>query len=482
MSDERERGGAWPGGGATPVITKSAGVPIKGRLKKLASSAQNRSFMLLDLLSLILAERLTRFLWGGLDGLLFFRPDVVWLPALNFFLFCLCDLYAYIRYVRVFLSSWLIFKVLFISFILRETLDGIFFGFPEDLWFWLSLYAVTFAVVAPARLIFKKIVLNGALECKIMVLETGTVKSGISSTLSEENGRNLKIAAEIAADDDPARIAGRLGEALDSDPGVQFVACGQGYLDQPAAAAIISACAARHVSCVGWMDFVSLMEGRIPLESVSEDENLFALKFRYQAPSRAQRLCKRTLDLAFSAAALVLFAPFGLLIAVMIKLSSEGPVFYSQTRVTQYGRLFSVYKFRTMRVNSKPPAGTMSTKSDDPRVYPFGRLLRRYHLDEFPQFWNVVRGEMSLVGPRAEHVKSLEIAKAHYPQFQYRELALAGITGWAQIQQGHVDQIEDYRIKLEYDLYYILNYSFYMDVQVAFLTALTFLRLRGHGA
>ena len=469
------------GGGATPVITKSAGVPIKGRLKKLASSAQNRSFMLLDLLSLILAERLTRFLWGGLDGLLFFRPDVVWLPALNFFLFCFCDLYAYIRYVRVFLSSWLIFKVLFISFILRETLDGIFFGFPEDVWFWLSLYAATFAVVAPARLIFKKIVLNGALECKIMVLETGTVKSGISSMLSEENGRNLEIAAEIEADDDPARIAGRLGEALDSNPGVQFVACGQGYLDQPGAAAIISACAARQVPCVGWVDFISLMEGRIPLESVSEDENLFALKFRYQVPSRRQRFLKRALDLAFSAAALVLFAPFGLLIAVLIKLSSEGPVFYSQPRVTQYGRLFSVHKFRTMDADAEKTGKAEWSKAADRRVYPFGRLLRRYHLDEFPQFWNVVKGEMSLVGPRPERPEFLKVLRDHYPEFQYRELVPAGVTGWAQIQQGYVNRIEDSKTKLEYDLYYILNYSFYMDAQVIFLTALTFLRLRGHG-
>lgn len=221
------------------------------------------------------------------------------------------------------------------------------------------------------------------------------------------------------------------------------------------------------------------MEDRVPLESVSG--KLPILKSR-RVLSRRQYLCKRVFDLGFSILALILFTPFGFLIAILVKLVSEGPVFYSQARVTQGGRLFTLYKFRTMRVNADQPEGTMSTKENDPRIYPFGRFLRRYHLDEFPQLWNVIKGDMSIVGPRAEYIKTLEIAKKRYPEFEYRELVPAGITGWAQIRQGHVDQIEDYRIKLEHDLYYILNYSFWMDLQVIFLTMLAFLRLRGHGA
>lgn len=221
------------------------------------------------------------------------------------------------------------------------------------------------------------------------------------------------------------------------------------------------------------------MKGRVPLESVSG--KLPALKGG-RVLSRRQFLCKRALDLGIGTTVLVLFVPFGLLIAILVKLVSEGPIFYSQARVTQGGRLFTLYKFRTMRVNADQPEGTMSTKENDPRIYPFGRFLRRYHLDEFPQLWNVIKGDMSIVGPRAEYIKTLEIAKKRYPEFEYRELVPAGITGWAQIRQGHVDQIEDYRIKLEHDLYYILNYSFWMDLQVIFLTMLAFLRLRGHGA
>ena len=223
------------------------------------------------------------------------------------------------------------------------------------------------------------------------------------------------------------------------------------------------------------------MEGRVPLESISGTGILSALKSK-RVLSRRQYLCKRVFDLGFSITVLILFAPFGLLIAILIKLVSEGPIFFSQLRVTEGGRFFTLYKFRTMRVNADQPQGTMSTKENDPRIYPFGRFLRRYHFDEFPQLWNVIKGDMSIVGPRAEYIKTLEIAKKHYPEFEYRELVLAGITGWAQIRQGHVDQIEDYRIKLEHDLYYILNYSLWLDLRVIFLTALAFLRLRGTGA
>ncbi|MDE0330388.1 MAG: sugar transferase [Nitrospinae bacterium] len=216
------------------------------------------------------------------------------------------------------------------------------------------------------------------------------------------------------------------------------------------------------------------------MESISGCEKFSALESG-RVLSRRQYLCKRVLDLGFSITVLFLFAPLGLLIAIIIKLVSEGPIFYSQVRVTQGGRLFTLYKFRTMRVDTDQPLGTMSTKENDPRIYSFGRFLRRCHLDEFPQLWNVIKGDMSIVGPRAEYIKTLEIAKKHYPEFAYRELVPAGITGWAQIRQGHVDQIEDYRIKLEHDLYYILNYSFWMDLQVVFLTMLTLLRMRRSG-
>lgn len=437
--------------------------------------------MLLDVLAFIIAERLTRFLWGGLDGIPHFFPEVVWLPLLNFLLFYSHDLYAYGCYVRIFLSSWRIFKILSISFVLREAINGMFFDARDGAWLSLALYAATFSVVLLGRLFAKRFVLNGRLKCKVVIVGSEAAKNRLFSSLSEENSRNMEVVAEIPGGEDGDRAAGRLREALESAPDVQFVVCERARLERREAAALVAVCAERQVSCVETAGFIAAMEGRFPLGSVSEVEKIFTLNSRGAIFSRRQWTCKRGLDLAFSAAALLLFAPFGLLIALMIKLASEGPVFYSQPRVTRYGRLFTVYKFRTMRADAEKQGRAMWAEANDQRVYPLGHFLRRFHLDEVPQFWNVIKGDMSIVGPRPERPEFLEGLREHYPEFQYRELVPAGITGWAQIQQGYVNRMGDSKRKLEYDLYYIQCYSFSLDVQVMFLTALAFLRLRGRG-
>ena len=437
--------------------------------------------MLLDVLALILAERMTRFAWGGLDGLLLFRPESVWLPLLNFLLFYCHDLYAYSRYVRVFLSSWGIFRALAISFVLREAINGIFLDAREGVWLPLSLYAVAFAVVLLGRLLAKKFILNGRLKCKVVILGSEAAGSGLSSALSEENRRNLEVVAEIPKSEAPGRAAGRIREILESVPGVQFVVRVGAPLERREAARLLKACMEHRIACVETGDFIGAMEGRLPLAFVSGTGKFSALRSRRQVLSRGQWMRKRGLDLAFSAAALALFAPFGLLIVLIIKLTSEGPVFYSQLRVTRYGRLFTVYKFRTMRADAEKLEQVRWAEANDARIHRFGRFLRRYHLDEFPQFWNVIKGDMSIVGPRPERPEFVNELQARYPEFLYRELVPAGITGWAQIQQGYVNSMEGSKTKLEYDLYYILNYSFSLDIQVMFFTALAFLRSRGDG-
>ena len=479
MRDHGEREGVV-GGGAS-MIAENPGVPRRRSLRQLALSGQDRSFMLLDVLALILAERMTRFAWDGLDGLPLFRPESVWLPLLNFLLFYCHDLYAYSRYVRVFLSSWGIFRALAISFVLREASNGIFLDAREGVWLPLSLYAVTFAAVLLGRLFARKFILNGRLKCKVVILGSEAAGSGLSSALSEENRRNLEVVAEIPKSEAPGRDAGRIREILESVPDVQFVVREGAPLERREAARLLKACMEHRIACVETGDFIAAMEGRLPLASVSGSVKFSALRSRRQALSRGQWMRKRGLDLAVSAAALALFAPFGLLMALIIKLTSEGPVFYSQLRVTRYGRLFTVYKFRTMRADAEKPEQARWAEANDARIHQFGRFLRRYHLDEIPQFWNVIKGDMSIVGPRPERPEFVNELQARYPEFLYRELVPAGITGWAQIQQGYVNSMEGSKTKLEYDLYYILNYSFSLDIQVMFFTALAFLRSRGGG-
>jgi Undecaprenyl-phosphate glucose phosphotransferase len=179
-------------------------------------------------------------------------------------------------------------------------------------------------------------------------------------------------------------------------------------------------------------------------------------------------LVKRALDIAISAVALTLMAVPGLVIAWLVKRSSPGPVFYEQERMGLDGRQFSVYKFRTMPIDAEAGTGPVWADEDDPRATPVGRWLRRHDLDEWPQFWNVLKGEMSIVGPRPERPFFVEQFKRRIPQYMLRHKVKAGITGWAQVNGWRGNTSLEKRI--EYDLYYIENWSVSLDLKIMWLT------------
>jgi Undecaprenyl-phosphate glucose phosphotransferase len=179
---------------------------------------------------------------------------------------------------------------------------------------------------------------------------------------------------------------------------------------------------------------------------------------------------KRSLDVVISAGALVIMTVPGLLIAWMIKRTSSGPVFYAQERMGLDGRQFTVYKFRTMPVNAESETGPIWATENDSRVTRFGAFLRRHDLDEWPQFWNVLKGDMSIVGPRPERPFFVEQFKHRIPQYMLRHKVKAGITGWAQVNGWRGNTSLEKRI--EYDLYYIENWSVTLDIKIMWLTVL----------
>jgi Undecaprenyl-phosphate glucose phosphotransferase len=176
---------------------------------------------------------------------------------------------------------------------------------------------------------------------------------------------------------------------------------------------------------------------------------------------------KRVLDLWISVSALTTMAVPGLIIAGFIKRSSPGPVFYKQERMGLDGKQFVVYKFRTMPLDAEPE-GPVWSDQDDPRATPIGRWLRRRDLDEWPQFWNVLKGDMSIVGPRPERPFFVEQFKHRIPQYMLRHKVKAGITGWAQVNGWRGNTSLEKRI--EYDLYYIENWSVSLDLKIMWLT------------
>ena len=177
---------------------------------------------------------------------------------------------------------------------------------------------------------------------------------------------------------------------------------------------------------------------------------------------------KRVIDIGLSSAAALVFAvPFGL-IALLVKLTSPGPVFYRQERMGLDGKAFTVYKFRSMYQDAEDTSGPVWAHDNDPRATPVGRWLRRLDLDELPQFLNVLRGDMSLVGPRPERPFFVDQFKHRIPQYMLRHKVKAGITGWAQINGWRGNTSLEKRI--EYDLYYIENWSVRLDLKIMWLT------------
>jgi Undecaprenyl-phosphate glucose phosphotransferase len=181
---------------------------------------------------------------------------------------------------------------------------------------------------------------------------------------------------------------------------------------------------------------------------------------------------KRTFDLVFGTIGLILLSPLMLVIAIGVKLDSAGPVFYTQERVGVNGRRFRMYKFRTMRADAEADGEAGWTRPGDPRRTGSGAWLRRLSLDELPQLWNVVCGQMSLVGPRPERPVYVEQFRASIPRYMMRHHVKAGITGWAQVNGLRGDTPLERRI--EFDLYYIDNWSLEFDLRIL---ALTFVRV-----
>lgn len=181
---------------------------------------------------------------------------------------------------------------------------------------------------------------------------------------------------------------------------------------------------------------------------------------------------KRLMDIVVSITLLTLGAPIWLLTALLIRLTSAGPAVYSQVRVGQNGKNYTMYKFRSMYIDAEKRSGPQWATENDPRITPFGRFVRKTRLDEIPQFINVVRGEMSLVGPRPERPFFVEQLKKEIPWYVRRIKMKPGITGWAQVKHKYDASLEDVKQKVIFDLYYFENMSILLDIKILVRTIL----------
>ncbi len=306
---------------------------------------------------------------------------------------------------------------------------------------------------------------------RILILGTGKEAEEIAKELRERPHLNFELAGVIDLDDDGGeqvlggyRVVGAasevLGVAKDLDVATVIVADRdtRGKLDMTE----LLQCKTQNIRVVDGGAFYETITGRVRLNARA---SAFVFGDGFFVSSQILS-AKRVLDVAIAGVGLLLLSPLFALIAAAIRLDSRGPVFYRQERVGFRGREFRMWKFRSMRVDAEEEASPLWAQPEDHRVTRVGWVLRRFSLDELPQLWNILKGEMSVVGPRPEREHFVRNLCELSPLYQYRTAVRPGLTGWAQIRAPYASSYENSLYKLSFDLFYIKNISIALDLAI----------------
>jgi sugar transferase (PEP-CTERM system associated) len=345
--------------------------------------------------------------------------------------------------------------------------------------FWRSslLYATwiaLFAMVA-VRIALRDLLGGERFKRRVMVLGAGPRAARIAA-LAGSSGAGFAVVGYIGMNDGPGAVAGAVNRGdLASLPD---------HLLRLGASEVVLALEERRnalplndllrikTTGVQVHDFSSFLEretGRVDLDSLNPSWLIFSDGF--SSGRRLSGVAKRLFDVAASLILLAFTFPLILATALAVKLESRGPVFFRQRRVGLYGMPFDVIKLRSMRLDAEVGGKAVWAQKDDPRVTRVGRIIRKLRIDELPQIWSVLKGEMSFVGPRPERPQFVADLEARLPYYAERHVVKPGITGWAQINYPYGASVEDAREKLEFDLYYAKNYTPFLDLLILLQTA-----------
>ena len=232
-------------------------------------------------------------------------------------------------------------------------------------------------------------------------------------------------------------------------------------------AAELLKCRVNGIEVLEGTSFYEMLTGKLIVEQISPAWLIFSEGFH---KSGTRRFLKRSTDLILSLIMLVLLLPVIILTAILIKIDSKGPIFFSQERIGEKRETYKVYKFRSMIADAEKQSGPVWAKDDDDRITRVGNVIRKWRLDEIPQLWNVLKGDMSFVGPRPERDFFVKQLEEMIPYYGERFTVKPGITGWAQVSYGYGASVDDAVEKLNYDLFYIKNISIFMDLMIVLRT------------
>ncbi|RKF23210.1 TIGR03013 family PEP-CTERM/XrtA system glycosyltransferase [Altericroceibacterium spongiae] len=343
--------------------------------------------------------------------------------------------------------------------------------------FWRStlLYAmgITIILLMINRLILGKILGNSAFRRRVLVLGAGARAERLNA-IAKRLESGFVIVGFVGMGEEGEVIAGKRNRADIPDLSA--------YVRELEASEVVLALQERRnalplqdllriktegVYVTEFSSFVERETGRVDLETVNPSWLIFSDGF--SSGHRLSKAIKRVFDIVVSSVLLLLTFPIILLFAVLVKIDSKGPAFYRQQRVGLYGQPFDVIKLRSMRIDAERDGAKWAEKND-PRVTRIGRFIRMVRIDELPQTWSVLKGDMSFVGPRPERRQFVDELELHLRYYAERHMVKPGITGWAQINYPYGASIEDARQKLEYDLYYAKNYTPFLDLLIILQT------------
>jgi sugar transferase (PEP-CTERM system associated) len=331
------------------------------------------------------------------------------------------------------------------------------------------------AVIASWRIIYNHILKTRQLDQRIMIIGSGPLAKNIAKEIVERVDTGFEVIGLIT--DQSERVGEKLGNpSIIGDPSQILDIATKERVDRVVVAleerrgkfpdVQLLNCKMRGIAIEDGIEFYEHLTGRLQVESLRPSFLIFSNGFKKW---KLTILTKRVIDFALSMVALTLLSPFILMISILIKIDSRGPVFYKQERVGERGKIFELLKFRSM-VNEAEANGPVWAGKNDDRITRIGRWIRKWRLDEIPQMVNVLEGEMSFVGPRPERAYFVEKLREEIPFYEQRFYVKPGITGLAQVRYQYGASKEDALEKLKYDLYYIKNLSFLFDLLIVFET------------
>ncbi len=455
-------------------------------------TARTSTLMVCETLLIVSAVGMSTYLRLGASGWQRFLSDGGLMKALFITGICqlclyYCDLYdlraagdrrdVFVRLLRALGATSLI-------------LAGVYFWFPgliigRGVFLWAAGFVI--ALVIGARVAFDWFSTHAAPRERLLIVGTNPAAVALARELYECR-RELGVEIVGFVDSDPARVGapvlnpGVIGTIEDIpaivrargvDRVVVSLVDARGKLPVEK---LLEMKLARGITFDHLASVYEQYTGKIAVENLRPSWLIFSQGFR---KSRLMKATKRATDIAAAVVGLALLSPIMLLVAALVRLTSPGPVLYHQKRVGQYGRVFTIRKFRSMRADAEAATGAVWARANDDRVTPVGRFLRRTRLDELPQLWNVLNGDMSLIGPRPERPEFVEKLTQAIPFYGERHVIRPGVTGWAQVRYTYGASVEDAMEKLQYDLFYLKNMSIALDMIIVFETFKTIILRRG---